>query len=404
MSIILFEHLKDAKQAKDLKTEIYCSLLSAMMAREQAKKMKLPTEEGVETSFVATMFHELGKLLTIFYFPEEYQEIKNLIEHQGMDTDKAVFATLGIKYSDLGKGIAGEWKLPDVIGNSMDKLPGGKLKAATDLPQRIHQLSCFANELCALGRQDIELETAIKELAERYEDTLKINDEQIHQLIAHSKAELEEFTRVIQMDLSSINLFPDPATRSSVDEANEDVSDIPDIVSNKPNDILINGVSEITNTMLGEYDVNQILTMVLETIYRGMGFNRVLFCLKDGKNNQLVARFGYGKTISQIIPKFKFNLDNNSDDVISLSALKAKEFVILDSSNPLYTNRIPAELRKLTSPSTLVLYPLIVNKRVLGVMYADMDEQSTDLSSEVIQYFNTLRNQAALAIMQKQMK
>ena len=406
MSIILFEHMKDSKQAQDLKTETYCSLLSAIMAREQAKKMKLPIEDGIETAFVASMFHQLGKLLTIFYFPEEYQEIKTLIDHQGMDTDKAVYATIGITYAELGQGVAKEWKLPDVIGKAMQPLAEGKLKAAGDLDQRIHQLSGFANELCHLGRQECDLEKALEDLAERYEETLQISVEDIQKLIIHSKAELEDFTQILQIDLSTINLFPDPENDPKPDgeesNSDNDRDSLPSSTGENPHDILIKGISDITKTMLSDYDVNQILTMVLETIYRGMGFNRVLFCLRDSKKNQLVARFGYGKAINQIIPKFKISLDKTSNDVVSLSAIKGKEFVILDTTDNRYQQRIPMGLRSLTAPTTLVLYPIVIQKRVLGVVYADMDNQATQLSVEALQYFNTLRNQGALAIQQKQ--
>ena len=407
LSIILFEHLKNSDQANELKLETYSSLMSAIIAREQGKAMRLTREEVIETAFVASMFHELGKLLTIYYFPEEYNEIKSLIDNQGLEEAKAVKKVLGIDYLDLGKGIAGEWKLPDVISSAMKKMPEGEVKEPGNEDELIRQLSCFANELCAIGRMEGERETAIAELAKRYESSLNVDNDKIEKLIDDSKRELKEFTRVLQLDTTNVKLFSDLSNTVPPAGVNSETLDDELSEENRDNvsqDLIINSISEITNAMLGDYDLNSVLTMVLETIYRGMGFNRVIFCLRDKKNSSLLGRFGYGKSINDLIPKFRFNLIKGKDDVLHDACFKGKDFIIIDVNSDEYKNRVPTELRKLTSPRSLVLYPIVINRRVLGMIYADMDDGTTQISMEALKFFKTLRNQAALAIQQKQMK
>ena len=65
-----------------------------------------------------------------------------------------------------------------------------------------------------------------------------------------------------------------------------------------------------------------------------------------------------------------------------------------------YKDKVPAWLRRLTMPTTVVLYPIIVNKRCLGLIYADNDDSSIKISMEALGFFKTLRNQASLAIQQ----
>ncbi len=408
LSIILFEHLKDAKQANTIKKEIYCSLMSAIIAREHAKDMNLSGNEIIETAFIASMFHELGKLLTIFYFDDEFNEIQNLISTQGLDELKACKNILGVSYSELGKGIAKEWQLPDVISQSMVKLPTGKIKPAEDNDTLIRQLTCFSNELCQIGISENDQDDAIKKLITRYAKILDINKNKIETLITNSTNELNEFVRNINLNVSDISFFDKKSnsiTHNKNDISNSDKLGIEDNKSNEnKQDILVNGIAEITNAMLGDYQVNNILTMVLETIYRGMAFNRVMFCLFDPKKSKLIARFGYGKSINDLIPKFQLPVSKDSSDVIHQSCIKGKEFIILDVNDNEYKNKITNDLKKLTNPITLVLYPLIVNKRVLGVIYADMDDVTTKISLDALKFFKTLRNQAALAIFQKQAK
>lgn len=425
LSIILFEHLNNEKQANDMKMTAYSALMGGVIAREQAKKLKLNLEEDIESAFIASMFHLLGKLLSIYYFPEEYQEINHLINGQGLDEGKAAKSVLGLPFPEIGKGIAREWKLPGVIIDSMDKMPAGQVKAAKSKDEIIRQLSSFSNELCAIGQMEPQAaEKAKKELSERYEEALKIDKDQIENLISTSQTEVREFTRALNIDTQGIRLF---TKENHLDEAagnhHHESTDTFDVLSNTSNsvlekaiatgdeesqnkarqEILVHGIAEITNSMLGDFDLNELLTMILETIYRGMGFTRVLFCLRDARNRTINAKFGLGKTIDEVIPRFRFKIEDEND-IIHDAVKNGKEFIILDINSTEYKSRVPDYLRKVTNPRSVVLYPIVVNRRIIGLLYADMDECTPDVSVDALKFFKTLRNQASLAIQQKQAK
>lgn len=420
LSIILFEHLNNDKQANEMKMTAYSALMGGVIAREQAKKMNLDLEEDIESAFIASMFHLLGKLLSIYYFPEEYQEIQHLISGQGLEENQASKSVLGIQFSEMGKGIAREWKLPDVMVKSMDKMPAGQVKPATTKDDTIRQLSSFSNELCEIGQLEPDAaEKAKKQLIERYEEALRIDKEQVEKLIVSSQSEVKEFTRALNIDTQGIQLFKSESETTGADgDSKGNVDDRLSTTSNSVlekavaegdtetqsrarQDILVQGVAEITNSMLDDFDLNELLTMVLETIYRGMGFSRVLFCLRDVKNKMVVAKFGLGKSIDEVIPKFRFKIQAE-DDIVHHSVLKGKEFIILDVNSVEYKSRVPDYLRHVTNPRSVVLYPIVVNRKVIGLIYADMDECSPDVSVEALKFFKTLRNQASLAIQQKQ--
>ena len=52
--------------------------------------------------------------------------------------------------------------------------------------------------------------------------------------------------------------------------------------------------------MAGKYDINDVALIALESMYRGFGFNRVVFFLMNKNKKELDARFGYGKDIERI--------------------------------------------------------------------------------------------------------
>ncbi len=422
LSIILFEHLQNNNQATELKGAACGALMSGIISREQAELMGDIDSDDVETSFVAAMFHKLGKQLAIYYFPEEYGEIKGLVNNKGMEEAQAALAVLGVSYDDLGMAIAREWQLPDVIVNSMKRLPEGPVGEAKTLDTRISHLACFSNELCELGMNGKEdNDEAIEALTERYGKSIGIKKEDIKSLVKSSKKEMKEFSKALNIDISDVEIFPEadvtitqvpmPTSAEPAQAGQENATTVETgqgpATAQAPSvgdkDALVRGIAEITEVMLGEFKLNDVLAMILENIYTGMGFTRVLFCIFDRRNNQVVGRFGLGKQIDEIAARFRGRIES-SDDIVSVAVTRNRDFIVLDSNSSEYRDRIPYWLRKLTAPHTVVLYPIFLKNRCIGVIYADTDDASTNISMDALGFFKTLRNQASMAIQQSQMR
>ena len=63
------------------------------------------------------------------------------------------------------------------------------------------------------------------------------------------------------------------------------------------------GIQDITNVLVSNYQVNDILRIILEVMCRSMGFTRVLLCVRDPSSNTLKARFGFGANVDEIMRK-----------------------------------------------------------------------------------------------------
>ena len=80
-----------------------------------------------------------------------------------------------------------------------------------------------------------------------------------------------------------------------------------------PHAVLTAGIQDITNTLVSDYQLNDVLRIILETMYRGMGFTRVLLCVRDPKQNSMNARFGFGEDMDRIQPEFRFSAGYTSE-------------------------------------------------------------------------------------------
>jgi hypothetical protein len=55
------------------------------------------------------------------------------------------------------------------------------------------------------------------------------------------------------------------------------------------------GIQDITNAMVEEFKLSDVLRMILETMFRALDLHRIIFCMRDIKTGHaLTGRFGLG--------------------------------------------------------------------------------------------------------------
>jgi len=141
--------------------------------------------------------------------------------------------------------------------------------------------------------------------------------------------------------------------------------------------------------------------MVLETIYRGMGFRHVMILSRDNKRNLMVARFGFGESIVSILPEFHFPLSFEAD-VFHLTLEKGLDVVIEDVGAANIASKIPAWHGKAVDSRYFLLLPMLLNKHAIGMIYASMLEaRKLKITPGQMALLRNLRDQAVLAIQQK---
>jgi hypothetical protein len=171
-----------------------------------------------------------------------------------------------------------------------------------------------------------------------------------------------------------------------------------------PETILTKGLHEITSLLAGEYTLDDVLKVALETIYRalGVGRTRVFFLLKDPAQPVARFRFGFGQTASDLKPWFEVPI-RGAEDLISLAVTHQKDVVIRDATASEVVRALPDWFTaRGVSDRYIVLLPLVVDQRAVGLFYVDGEREGlAALTPAVINYLKVLRGQAVLAIRQK---
>ena len=373
LSIAVFEHLQNGQQADALKDAACSSFLSAMLARDITADQQQQIDP--EQAFIGAMFHQLGKHLAIYYFPQEYEEIKSLIASKGIEEDAAVQEILGTSYAAFGTAIGEQWNLPNSMLRCMKPLADGQIKPSKDEEGKLVEVTGLANELAEIcGTTDVEnLDKNLDKLSARYKDCIKLDTKALKEKVENAIEETREYANVLSVDLESADFFSNVtqhfgggektqlqqsnATKPAASEQQSAASSEPETVT-PPADrktFLVETITELTQAMLNNASANEVLSMVVKAIYRGLGVSRVLLMIRDPKRHMMQARSGHGHDIDAIVPNFNFKI-GPQQDIFNQALRKGKEFIVLDVDHDQYRDLIPSWCRDLAKPCSILLF------------------------------------------------
>lgn len=433
LSLVLLEHMQDKSQVQALREEFLRSLLAAHLAGEL-----MPSARDSEEAFIGALFQNLGRLLTRFYLAEEAAQIQQLVKpvaegHAALVAPlteaAASMQVLGLSFDDLGQGVAQAWDLPEALRSAM-KRPAGEPPARTPdrAVDRVRWSARMGNDLA-----DAVLETAppklpgrLKQLCERYAAALGLTPSMVEEALAKSRDGVRHVAQAAALDLPphspARRLLSDlsgAAPTQGTDEVDEldahtlgathtMLVDEPPAVRHQRQeaaDMLSAGIQDITQSMVdGDFKLNEVLRMVLETMYRALGFRSVVLALRDPRTECLTGRFGLGEAATATAAVLRVPLKPSSGlrpDLFTAVCLKGADTLIQDARAENIAARLPAWQRDQVRAPAFLLLPLMMKSAPFGLIYADRHRPGDlNLDDKELNLLRTLRNQAVMAFRQ----
>ena len=166
------------------------------------------------------------------------------------------------------------------------------------------------------------------------------------------------------------------------------------------NEVLAAGIQDITNAMVESFQLNDVLRMILETMFRALGFRRMVFCLRDAKTEVLTGRFGLGEGSEVAVRAMKVPL-KAPGDLFAAVCLRGADTLINDATEPRMQARLPQwYLGGINAPSFLLL-PLQIKGQTFALIYADQSAVGgIVVDDKALGLLRALRNQAVMAFRQ----
>ncbi|HPJ95804.1 MAG TPA: HDOD domain-containing protein [Syntrophales bacterium] len=418
-ALMIFEHLQNKSELAELQEATVASYMSGILAMDLAEQMRVDRKEE---AFICAMLFNLGKVLVICYFPEEYQEIKRRMIENSIDEGSAARFVLGIAYKELGMAISKSWNFPDKIVHSMDELPSEDIRKPRTEQEVMQHLANYSNDLCDIvtTSREGDMHAALDSLARRYQNSIPLSAVQSVTLLETATSKVDQYSEVVRVNpkassfLKNIKKLGQPE-RAGGAEAGPERRPAPTAGSSGTSadflprmnraereqvQTLRNGIQEIADVMKGTYKLGDVIYMIMETMYRGFLFDRVVFAMRDVSRAKMVGRFGLGDEIDGIIRHFNFAI-RSAPDIFNIAIARAKGIVINDAEAPGIVRSLPEWYHLTISAPAFLIYPIVVREICIGIIYADRKTKGVLLTESQMEQMEELRNLAVSAIEQK---
>lgn len=376
LAMLLVDSLSNHKHARSIRAELADALRSSLVGRELARYSHF---QGAEEASIAALFKNLGRLLVASHEHASLQQIEVLVAAGKHTPAQASAQVLGCNYEELAEAVLTEWNIPETIINALGAVPAGRQRAAGNRQEWMRQVTSFSVEASKLlARADIEVEADSQKLLARFGTALNLDTEKMRELFTSVAGEMRVLTESFKLDVAEIkvadtkSVTPDVLLMMTMGADAKTEGFHP---SGKPvnaHELLLAGVQDVIQMRAsGRSKVNELILLVLETLYRSMGFRFATMCLKDTKSGQFRARVALGEGHASRQERFVFQMTSERD-LFHLSMENNTDLMIADASSEKIRDLLPAWHRALLPDTrSFIVLPLVVQKVQIGLFYAD---------------------------------
>jgi HD-like signal output (HDOD) protein len=366
LGLKLIDGLSEASaDSKGARTEMEKALMAGHVARQVAcAATMLDSEEAV----VCSMLHSLGRMMVAFYLPEMWPVIQARVA--GGEAEQAASqAVLGLGLDAVGRLVAQQWGLPAPLVNSLQDVVPQQSNEPLDHADWLAAVSTLstrcADVIVEAGADPAEADVtgALQQLTTDYAAMLGLDAEQLTGAIASARTAA-----------AADPLFGKPQQPQAVVA--------PPVAASfgKPIDaarLLARGVADMRGAAASA-STAQLLTMALETVFKGLGFTRTIAFLRNPDEARYEARLLLGEGVQELASRLVFE-DGYQPDVFHAALANDKMIFIENAQDPAFLSKLPRWWKKtLPSAHSFMVLPLTVNRRPVGLIYGDWDSGLPD--------------------------
>jgi len=170
-----------------------------------------------EVLFLLTMLQNLGRLLVQYHFPDEAEQIQQLMrpspppadspqgtpDHPGMSEEAAAYAVLGVDVESLGSAVARHWGLGDEVQQIIRRLPRerGAVRTPVGDADVLRTTASAANEaIDVVSMLPVDrVSQALAAVAQRYGRALSVDTRGLQQALMAARKALDSGRAVAEL-------------------------------------------------------------------------------------------------------------------------------------------------------------------------------------------------------------
>ncbi len=395
-SILLLEQLPNHAQAEHIRNACLMSVMGGSLARMIAEKAKL---DDPEQGFITAAFTQLGKILLATFLPAEQRDMIRMVREEGKTEEEASKLVLGLRMEQLGKQIGEFLNLPTTVTSYMDPFN----VSDRDLPQidrKLLQVTMLTHRACravASAKSVAEMEEALRSLSQFKESG--INGLDLARGFRNVVQEIGKFYAV----RPSGEFWSKAMLLCQSDGRGVTPGPVPVPAASRTPDLQVfqDGVLMVTEMMSGdEINLNQLLSVIAETIYLGFKARNVVVAVKDpGQGGAIAAQAAYGLHAVQLRESFVVRPELDVALLTGMALLNGKDIAIDNAHETHILEHLPTWIAT-TEPTAFLLLPIMQGEQPVGLLYIDgpLLDASSKAPPEVQRELKIIRKEIVLAL------
>lgn len=355
---------------------------AAVQAREIAS---LCEDESPEEIFIATLLYNIGELT---FCCVNSHAAEKLMTSRLLSTDqnyeKMQTQVLGFTFKQLTERLTQDWQLSNLLRDTLHE--------ETNKDNRCqHILRGNAIALAAEhGWQSPETDKEITKLSKHINKDFKKTTQFIHENVEDAVHVAEEFGA-----RDAAKYIPSLTTQSAKQNLPEELEEQGQYLS--PDHMLQLSILRELSSMLNKKPaLNNILTMVLEGIYRGIGMDRTSLVFIDPTRTSARAKTTVGIDSQTFQKNFNVEIDMTTPNLLQQVLIYNRSYWVKDDAEG--KQLVNQSLRNVVKAKTFFIAPITVDDSTLGVFYADRFPSGRPLDAESYQSFQHFAQEACIAL------
>jgi hypothetical protein len=362
----------DAMLARRNRERVRLEIARALHAAVQAKSLAQLAGDGApEEAFVAALLHNIGQL-AFWCFEDNQGAAIDALTARGYSPEKAEREVLGFRLDQLGAGLCKAWSL----GGLIEKCHAGLATPRTNLVKAGSELARLAER----GWNDPQMLRRLEKIAEQTGKT-------IEEIQARVKSNAE----------AAVKLAEQLGARASdryIPHAETVPSGVAEEAPARGESAMLQIMGDIANLLSGEVDLNLAFETVIEGIYRAVDMDRVLFALMTPDRKLLKEKSALGWPPAAERESLSFPLAATPHNLFSWAVERNEALWARQDREALFTPSLRARL----GLQECLIAPIGLNRRVIGLFYADRALSKRPLNQDCFDGFLRLVQQANIAL------
>ena len=140
LSIEVFSEYRQRTLSLIPVSRVYEHCVKTGVIAKKIAEMEKKDKETSENAMISGLLHDLGRLLLAENFPEDYQEVMDLVKQEQCGIHEAELEILGVTHAEIGGYLLSLWGLPDNIieGVTFHHTPSACIAEGFDLCGIVH--------------------------------------------------------------------------------------------------------------------------------------------------------------------------------------------------------------------------------------------------------------------------